>query len=311
MFNEGSETGLAEVMRLSFRCGFRTDGLVITDGATGFGDDVPFNPAFSELYIQPGIIIIISKYYRITYLAYGLIYPHGFVSVGWLGSCQCEVRVKIIIQVLMIFPCTLSSIERIRMQYAGRSTFLPLQILNNTVVNTFTRPLLKREVGGPGPSDSPNGGFFESFEADCNAVQGHELPIWTTDSTVTGNASGIVVNDGDQPYGSLIASEYTATLFFFIVIPSFNGSYRCLSRSTGLFSQFFLTTGRCNLGCIHDHMQIQISMHVYIICYCTLIVPQCSISYTATHPTSRDIGWLDKQALLRSWVVCTIYSSDG
>ena len=63
MFNEESILDPTAVFLLSFRCGFRPDGLVITDTTTDVGE-APYNPIYSEMYIQPGIpfYIYISVY---------------------------------------------------------------------------------------------------------------------------------------------------------------------------------------------------------------------------------------------------------
>ena len=95
---------------------------------------------------------------------------------------------------------------------------------------------------GEAPFNSP---LFPRLEVDCNTVQGDELPIWTTNNVITGNASGVVVGDEQEIfYGSSVNSDYSTTLFFYIIDPNFNGFYRCRSRRSGLFSEFFLTTGR-------------------------------------------------------------------
>ena len=76
---------------------------------------------------------------------------------------------------------------------------------------------------------------------ECSAAQGDELPIWLTDNSIIANGSGVVTTG--EGYGANM-TDYTALLYFDNISSSVTGTYMCSSRRSGLFSQFYLTSGK-------------------------------------------------------------------
>jgi len=108
------------------------------------------------------------------------------------------------------------SAERLRMQYTNQTQ---LNILNNTVINTFFRGL-------PPP-----------FSVDCFGAQGDHNPFWST----SGDENGVT------GYQSIVLSNYSTRVELQAVTPGLNGTFSCVSNRSGLFSQFFLTTGELSI----------------------------------------------------------------
>ena len=120
------------------------------------------------------------------------------------------------------------SAERLRMQHTDQTE---LNIFNNTVINTFPRaspPPSKREIR-------------RIFSVDCFGAQGDHNPFWSTNNPLLGDENGIV------GYESIVLSNYSARVELQAVTPGFNGTFSCVSNRSGLFSQFFLTTGELNI----------------------------------------------------------------
>lgn len=115
------------------------------------------------------------------------------------------------------------SLERIRLQHKlGDEGPFGLQILNNTVVNRFEL-------------ESSN------LRIECSAAQGDEFPIWLTGNSIISNGSGVVTTG--EGYGMNIM-DYTALLYFDGISSFLTGTYMCSSRNSGLFSQFYLASGK-------------------------------------------------------------------
>ena len=110
------------------------------------------------------------------------------------------------------------------MQYTGQTQ---LNIFNNTVVNTFPR-------GSPPPSKRE---ISQIFSVDCFGAQGDHNPFWNTNNPLLDD------ENGNAGYQSIVLSNYSARVQLLAVIPGFNGTFSCVSNRSGLFSQFFLTTG--------------------------------------------------------------------
>ena len=124
--------------------------------------------------------------------------------------------------------CFVVSAERLRMQYTDQTE---LNIFNNTVINTFPRaspPPSKREIS-------------RIFSVDCFGAQRDHNTFWSTNNPLLDDENEIV------GYESIVLSNYSARVELQAVTPGFNGTFSCVSNRSGLFSQFFLTTGELSI----------------------------------------------------------------
>jgi hypothetical protein len=82
-------------------------------------------------------------------------------------------------------------------------------IINNTVINTFSVPSIKkREASTDYDYETPRSGEF--LLVDCLGAQGDHMVLWSTDNDVVGEEDGVVNCNPLRPNAQDILSNYTA-----------------------------------------------------------------------------------------------------